>query len=219
MSKLEELYASNAWDSRYDLPTVPFHSNPSIYSAYAAKLIGDEATELLAPYEKFLKSLEIAPGYITKWPGGEKSSHDELMGAAWFSSAFASRALWHLQLTDGYWKPPGDPVNQKEYVYRFIFLVPYLRARAHLPVSLWNQLKFSAHVLFVSFFSKPGEFSDHLLVWIMRNAMEEFAVCDLALRIWESRLLSKGYNPKRVFSEFYLTEVPVFGRLAGLDWK
>jgi len=212
VSRLKELKASNAWDERFGLPTVPFHSNPSIYSAYAAKLIGDEATELLAPYQKFLEQLEVTPGYITKWPGGEKSSHDELMGAAWFSGAFAGRALEHLKKTDGYW-------TVDNFVSRFIFLVPYLRARAHLPVSLWNQLKFAAHVLFVSFFSKPGEFSDHLLIWIMRNAMEEFAVCDLALRIWESRLLSKGYNPKRVFSEHYLTECPVFGQLAGLDWK
>lgn len=212
MSNLEALRSSNAWDTRYGLPTVPFHSNPSIYSAYSAKLIGDEAAELLAPYQKFLEQIEVTPGYITKWPGGEKSSHDELIGAAWFSGAFAGRALGHLERTDGYWTPDN-------FVYRFIFLVPYLRARAHLPVSLLSQLKFAAHVLFVSFFSKPGQFSDHLLIWIMRSAMENFTPCDLALSIWESRLLKKGYNPKRVFSEFYLNECPIFAQLAGLDWR
>lgn len=212
MSRLEALKNSSAWDSRFGLPTVPFHDNPSIYSAYAAKLLGDEAVELLAPYEAFLKSCETRLGYITRWPNGAESSHDELMGAAWFSSAFARRAVGYLDSTDGYW-------TEKNYVYRFMFLLPYLRARAHMTVSILSQLKFAAHVLYVSFFSKPGEFSDHLLIWIMRSAMEEFVPCDLALRIWESRLLSKGYNPKRVFSEFYLTECPVFGQLAGLDWK
>ena len=212
MSRLEELKASNAWDSRYDLPTVPMHDNPNIYCAYAGKLLGDDAVELLSRYDIFLNACETRLGYITRWPRGAPSSHDELMGAAWFSPAFAKRAVEYLDSTDGYW-------TTDNYVYRFIFLVPYLRARAHLPVSLWNQLKFAAHVLYVSFFSKPGEFSDHLLIWIMRNAMEEFKPCDLALRIWESRLLKAGYNPKRVFSEHYLTEAPIFGRLAGLDWK
>lgn len=211
-SKLELLKNSSAWDPRYDLPTVPIHDNPSIYCAYAGKLIGEEAKELLTPYQKFLEACETKSGYITRWPNGAASSHDELMGAAWFSPAFARRAVGYLNSTDGYW-------TEDNYVYRFMFLLPYLRARAHMTVSILSQLKFAAHVLYVSFFSKPGEFSDHLLIWIMRSAMEEFTPCDLALRIWESRLLSKGYNPKRVFSEHYLTECPVFGQLAGLDWK
>lgn len=45
-SPIERLKASNAWDHRYQLPTVPMHSNPHLYMAYCIQVFGWDAIDV-----------------------------------------------------------------------------------------------------------------------------------------------------------------------------
>ena len=214
MSAYEALLKSNAMDTRWNLPICPMHANPSIYTAYAVRVLASHgelfaADAIILRYEKpFLADCEKSSGLITTFPGHGVASHDDMYGAAYLSKRFAGRAIDYLIRTDGVYRE-GHPS-----VFRFLFLMPALKAFAGFTVGAWSQIQFSIHCMFHLFTAKEGQTSDHLMIWLAYPAMSERAISGPFVKLWASRWIKRGYSPKAIFSKHYLTEVPWFGEFA-----
>lgn len=218
MTIFGELKQSNAWDRASSLPLIPMHSNPWIYTAYCYRVFAD----LIEPNEREainsavkVRLVECEPviGYVSKYPGDTSpTSHDELLGAAYLSVDFAKRALVFLDQHDGTYTL-GEPTLASN-MYKFVFMVPALKALAGYRVGLFSQFLFSVLVLWDAFHTKPGEANDTLKIWLCYPAMRFYPVSGAALSIWETRWLKRGYNPKTIFKNNYLTEVPILTKYA-----
>jgi len=226
MSAIEKLMKSNVWDSRFSLPTIPMHSNPWIYTAYCFLLAGkadkvDYREHFFSQIDEFYAKCLISPGFFNKWPGGGHTSHDELMGAAWLRPGIAREIVEYLELNDGMYDNESKQNNPREkfYMYRFIFLMPYLRACAGLRVSLASQVLWSLSAI-SNCWKFTGESSGVLLHMLMCDKMQNYPISKLAVWFWRHRLKTKfGCTPKLVFSKHYLSECPVLGEIALETWE
>lgn len=225
MSAIEKLMKSNVWDSRFSLPTIPMHSNPWIYTAYCLLLAGkadkvDYREKLLVEIDEFYSKCLMPSGVMNKWPGGGHTSHDELMGAAWLRPGIAREIVEYLELNDGMYdnESPEKP-REKFYMYRFIFLMPYLRACAGLRVSLASQVIWSLAAI-SNCWKFTGDSSGVLLFMLMGDKMQNYPISKIAVWFWRRRLMTKfGCTPKLVFQKFYLTEAPVLAEIAQETWE
>jgi hypothetical protein len=221
---LARFQASNAWDTRYALPLVPIHNNPWIYSAYALKIMrasgltSSEEMQLLYHFESYASGCRIEPGLFNRWPDGTGgvTSHDELMGMAYVSSDFACELLAFLQKTDGVYCNKREELDSSDSerfnVFRFVFLEPFLRARAGYRVGLFSQLQFSAHVVRDMCSRRPDDTSDAgglARLWLMLDTMEKYPIPGIAIYFWRKRMKTIGWSPKRVFQN-YLSECPIY---------
>lgn len=218
MIAYKELQESNAWDTRWDIPAVPIHLNPSIYTAYAVRILSatdaDAATLIRMRYEeKFLLECEKSSGLLTTLPGSGTASHDDMYGAAYLSERFAGRSVDYLTRTDGVYR------EKEPTVFRFLFLMPAVKAFAGFKVGLWSQIQFSIHCMFHLMTAKDGQTSDHLMIWLAIPHMRRFTLSRIFIDLWASRWTKLGMTPKNIFSEVYLREVPWFGKFASEDWN
>lgn len=107
MTIFEQLKESNAWSAAYQLPNMPMHSNPWIYTAYAHRIFWNhfgpaDIRDFNSSLRLYFAKCEPVPGYISKWPGDTNpTSHDELLGAAYLSKEFASRSVAFLASRNG----------------------------------------------------------------------------------------------------------------------
>lgn len=225
MSALEKLMKSNAWDSRFSLPTIPMHSNPWIYTAYCLYLAGkadgvDYRTKFWPGIDEFFAKCLLPSGVFTKWPGGGFTSHDEIMGAAWLRPGIAREILEYLEKNDGLYdsERPESP-REDHNVYRFIFLKPYLKACADYRVSFVSQLVWSIAAI-ANCWNFTGDSSGVLLFMLMGDKMEKYPISGISVWFWRRRLTKKfGCTPKLVFSKHYLTECPVLAEIALETWE
>ncbi len=218
---IEKVKASNVWDPRYNLPTVPMHNNPWIYMAYVALLLkqADERRawrECSADLYEFARGCEIDMGLIDRWPdgGGGSCSHDEIMGAAYLSMPLAGRIVDRLKKENGRYdnKETDNDISDQEF--RFIFLMPFLRACAGLKVGFFSQFMWCVHVLEHALTHKLGEESGTLKIWLMLDMMERFLICRWVGSFWQSRMRKHGLNGVKDCFKYYLNECPVLGEIA-----
>lgn len=222
MTALDRLKSSNAWDQRFALPLVPFHSNPFIYCAYAHRIFWpktsqNERDELSSAVSEHVKRCEAEPGYIWRWPWDSNTSHDELLGAAYLDPGFAARAIDFLSRSDGAYDQFDKSIRQN--VYRFIFLLPALKSFAGFEVSIFSQAMFGIAALANAYLGKVGEASGTLKIWLCAPAMRKYPISEFCLILWEKKWKSKGQSAKEIFTKHYLTEVPVFGEFAREDFR
>ena len=226
MGIFQELTASNAWSDTHRLPLVPMHANPSIFTAYATRLLesleADGSIEVSASYLKFLAGCESEPGLIVTFPGGWSikgmASHDDVMGAAFMSPGFATRVCNLLAINDGIYGRKGE-LDDRNNFYRFLFVRSFLRASGGFHVGLISQIQYVASLLFHLIFTKEGDTSGHLLMWLTFPVMRQFPLCAGVIAFWSDRWKKRGYTPKMIFSTHYLTEIPWFAKWARDDWK
>ena len=230
LQKLERLKADpRVWDSRYNLPLIPEHNNPWTYLAYCVRLCGyrkldetpvwfqDAVLEYLGKCTPPKES-----GFLYRWPNGERGSHDEVYGAAFLVRRFARDASAFLARNDGLYALDENPNDyffpaERHNFFRFLFFRPTLQAWSEYPVSVMSEALYSLHVLYNAFFVKPGEASGLLKIWLSYPAMQNYKWSKLALHIWRVRWESRGYTPKKIFSEVYLNNILVLGDIAGDD--
>jgi len=219
LTAYDELMTSNAVDMRWVLPTCPMHLNPHIYTAYSVRVLEsqgetDAAAVLRIRYENtLLKECESAYGLISTFPNGATASHDDLYGGSFLSPRFAGRALDYLDRTDGVYRE-SEPT-----IFRFLFLKPAMKSWAEgFKVGLLSQIQFAIHCIFHLLTAKPGETSDHLMIWLAIPSMNRFPISSLAIAIWANRWTARGMTPKTVFTAYYLTEVPWMAKFAQKDW-
>jgi hypothetical protein len=199
------LMASKAWDKRYELPLFPEFNNPWIYGAYAKKLLEessspDDLRVRFTIHAMYCQGNE--PGFFTRWLGGDggSTSHDELMGLAYVCEPFvAKKILDRLYARDGVYNPEDKPVDT---MWRFIFLEPFLRECAGLPVGLFSQLKWAAHVFWSALTYKSGS-SGPLKIWLMGDVMSKYIICHAAYTFWKRRMAKKGPFPQWMFTEHF----------------
>lgn len=224
MSALVKVMNSNAWDTRFSLPTVPFHSNPWIYIAYFLNVAGiadgeDYAKKLSPEVDEFYKKCLKVSGVFTKWPEGGFTSHDELMGAAWLRQGIAREIVQYLSEHDGIYDSecPEAP-RETHNVYRFIWLMPFLKACAGYKVSFLSQIIWSISAIANSW-KFSGDTSGVLLFWLMCSKMKDYPLSKIAVWFWGHRMKNKhGITPKIIFSKYYLTETPVLAEIAPESW-
>lgn len=234
---LEKLVKSNAWNAEWRVPSVPMHSNPHLYNAYALKLLDrypapvyllESVTFLVKDVLKFIYAHEVAQGVVVRQIGakGLSSSHDEIMGAAYVSTEFAARALHHFSKNDGVILREGSDFD---YELRFIYFVPFLKACVAVNdpeqrVGFFSQAAYSIHLL-VNIYKarkkiKSGEHpeaSGILKIWLMNDRMKNHFWSGLVIKFWKNYFVKRGYTAKYLFGFFYLVECPVFAELAMED--
>lgn len=172
-----------------------------------------DQAEFNSRLRQFFAENEIANGFIRN-PFSSSTSHDELLGAAYLSSDFAARAVDFLSRKDGSYSIEDPKLSDN--IYRFVFMLPALKAFAGFQVSLLSQFMFSVLVLWDAFVTKPGQANDTLKIWLCYPAMHtsEKPLSSFCLSVWEDRWQSRGYNPKSIFKNNYLTECPLMNELA-----
>lgn len=226
MGALYELKISNAWSEQFNLPLVPIHANPSIYTAYAVRVLeslGAEGNiEIRMSYLKFLAGCESEPGLIVTFPGGYSkdgmASHDDVLGAAFMSPTFAARVTNLLSKNDGLYGR-ADELTERHNYYRFLFVRTALRAWAGHHIGAISQAQYIGSLLYHLIFTKDGVTSGHLLMWLTFPVMNQFPACAAMIAFWSDRWAKRGYTPKTIFTRHYLTECEWFGRWARDDWK
>lgn len=187
------------WDPRYDLPLFPEFNNPWIYGAYALKLWGPSPS-LKKDFTTYAFYCEKEPGYFTRWPDGSggETSHDELMGIAYTCGPeISQRILKRLEERGGRYNPNDKDIDT---MYRFIFLVPFLRLRATYGAGLIDQIKWSAHVFWSAI--KYSGSSGPLKIWITEE-MTGYPLCRAVYAFWESRMKKAGPVPEWMLKEHF----------------
>lgn len=218
MNSLEQVKKTRVWDNRYQLPTYPIANNPWIYLAYIYKLM-KEHDSVEAPkealWEHYLKC-EKAPGLMMRWPyGGDQTSHDEIIGAAYLLPEAAKRILTHLMQTDGEYNVTDDRslIPERYNLYRFPQVIAFLKSCAGFRVNLLSQLSYVVSLLHNMYLEDEKETNGKLLLWFMNEKMCKYFICRLGIYFWQKKMLKIGLNPKKMF-EIYFSEDPIYSNLA-----
>lgn len=213
---------SNAWARRYNLPLIPQHNNPWIYSAYISKIMGGFNTSLLVDLSKYAEKCQIKPGLFDRWPDGSGglTSHDELMGLAYHFEWAASDILFYLSVNDGLYINKPELINplvsaERFNVYRMVFLKPFLQACAGYRVGIISQIIWAGFIAYdlITHRIKEPDMGGRLRIWIMLEHMSKYPLTGIAIWLWKKVMHNKGLSPKKCFT-VYLREVPVMTETA-----
>lgn len=188
---LELFKNSNAWDARYDLPAVPQHANPIIYTAYAKKIIG--TLPILNEHHFEALVLEMLDSHNM-----QDLSHDEKLGAAYLSLSAANAIL--------FWEIKVGSADE-----RFLFYGPFIRASAGYRVGYYSQAMWALHFVWSAITQKNDgtKMSGVLKNWLMLDAAEKFPISALGAWFWKMWMRKLKISPRKAF-ETYLVECPVF---------
>ncbi len=210
------------WDKRYDLPLCPLNNNPWIYMAYADLVLrvrGEEKLDHRAVVKHYL-DCQVSSGKFFRWPHnlGGQTSHDEIMGAAYFNTGIARNILCYLDEHRGDYNVTGEPARFMQFnVYRLPWLKPYLLARAGLKVNWARQLILAAHFTYSAFTnSGPTNAGGRLRNWLMLSVVRDLPLVRASARLWVKRVSrtdtldgSLAIEPK---------EAPILAYLAPEEW-
>jgi hypothetical protein len=210
-----DITKTELWDPRYNLPTIPQHSNPWIYMALVFKCV-PEFKDIANVFEHWLKCYH--PPIFYRWPDktGGNFSHDEILGAAHVLINAAYTIYCELVKYDGYSPDEHGRITENRYMFRFPFLRPFLRARLGMKVSTLSQVLWSLYVLKATVFSKKTKLdADGLLkIWLMSDYTSGYPIMDLTKHIWKLVMKHKGIGPKYLFTEHYLYVCPTMREIA-----
>lgn len=229
MSAFNDFKQSNAWDERHDLPLAPQNNNPFIYMAYAMKIIklADGINPMASKKEaldKFLSGCEKEPGKFDRWPDGAGgiTSHDEVMGACYVSPEAAERIAHYLLEKDGEYnnKDEKSDVPERFNIYRMLWMAPFVKASTtKFRVSLFSQAQWALFVLIDALTYKRKEKIEdsdcggRLRTWIMFEAFEKYALTNLVIKFWRSRMKKQGITPGMCLT-VEPSSCPIYGQLA-----
>lgn len=207
MTKLEMVQASELWHPRYNLPVIPTHNNPGIYTALVSRML-DDPSEILASFTLFWGP---SFGSWSRWPDGRGGnlSHDEMIGWAYLSPLAADALL--RRFVFGFYPNEHGEFEWRRWFPRFVFLMPYLRHRAQQGAGPVGMCLWSAYVLQSALRTKKDNFdADGIIkVWLMCNDPPVRWVA----RFWRRRMDRIGLQPKDIF-ETYLRECPTLRVIA-----
>lgn len=217
---LDKIKESTVWDKNYNLPTIPRHNNPHIYIAYVTMILqklGEDTRDIKATYSMFINDCVLPDGAFSRWPGGRggDTSHDEIMGVAYMNKSRAAELIDYLTKMDGQFSVEKQPkYSERRNVFRFAWLMPFMKACAGYRVSLFSQAAWGLYALYNAFTWK-GDCSGTLKVWLTLDKMKKYPLSAFFGFIWKLWMEKKHkLTPKIVFTKYYLTEVPVLGQIA-----
>lgn len=238
MSFRMKVMGSNAWDEIFSLPLIPMHNNPHLYSHYVMKMLG-YTPEIHKRLSLHAKNCRTSFGVFNKWPDGSggNMSFDEIMGICAHHKWVSQEILGRLLKTDGIYVNSREDVkpyelDEKHYVYRMVFLKPFLRACAGYKVNLISQAQFSFFLIVLDLlkhdfkkedfdlekkdykkFRKKLNAPGRLRIWVTLDFMEKYPLSKLAVNWWRKAMHKKGITPKVCFNH-YLDEVPIMREIA-----
>lgn len=231
MTILDKFKASlEVWHPTRNLPLVPIHNNPWIYSRYSmmciggdSRLIDSEFDDLMDRLDVHAENCETSPGVFDRDLGGSGGifSWDEIIGIAGHFPWAAKRILEHLFKTDGVYinrrQDMGEGKTDRDYyVYRILCVKPFLRARAPgYRVGFFSQAQFALFILLdlLGFLFKGADYGGMLRIWTMLETMSQYWLSGVSVLIWQFIMHKRGHNPRRCF-EHYLTRAKVFRETA-----
>lgn len=217
---LDKIKESTVWDKNYNLPTIPRHNNGHIYCAYVTltlEKLGENTSDIRASYIDFFNKCQLPNGTFSRWPGGRggDTSHDEIMGAAYMNDVFARSLIDYLTKMDGQFSvEKQEQYNERRNQFRFVWLMPFMKACAGYRVSLFSQAAWGLYALYNAATWK-GDCSGTLKVWLTLDRMKEYPLSAFFGFIWKLWMEKKHkITPKIIFTKYYLTEEPVLGQIA-----
>lgn len=217
---LDKIKESTVWDINYNLPTIPRHNNGHIYCAYVTLILeklGENTSDIRASYIDFFNKCQLPNGTFSRWPGGRggDTSHDEIMGAAYMNDVFARSLIDYLTKMDGQFSvEKQEQYNERRNQFRFVWLMPFMKACAGYRVSLFSQAAWGLYALYNAATWK-GDCSGTLKVWLTLDRMKEYPLSAFFGFIWKLWMEKKHkITPKIIFTKYYLTEEPVLGQIA-----
>jgi len=213
LSKLIE--ESKLWDKENNLPTIPIHNNPRIYTALVFKFVKAAGEDI--PLQWFVDYIHFVHKCIywigdvrvtSRWPElrGGNFSHDEILGDSYLLDFSAKQHLSNLQLHFGIFPDSIGKLPGSRWFYRFLFLRPYLKAIVYDKLPWWERAQWALHVRLQVWKTKRDKFdTDGIFkVWLMVEKM--IAYCPKTCEAWFAKLESEGITPKLLFKD-YLSEV------------
>lgn len=214
---------TNVWDNRYNLPLLPNHNNPWIYSAYAdivaQQYDGSKINRELI-YQHFL-SCEEQSGLFWRWPHktGEGTSHDEIMGAVYYDERIANRIVDYLSSSGGDFN-----IKKESYkypltfnVYRFPWLYPYIATCAGKKVNLFWQLIWAITVV-LDAWNKDCHPGGRLRIYLMMLKMKQYWLCRKVSEYWIKKVTALGQTFKSCLA-VEPKENPIMSQLAKEEWR
>lgn len=218
MTTVEKIEASKAWDTRFNLPTFPQFNNPFIYLAYMWLLVEQSGEKVPDAWELSLAEFGYQcnkNGTYTRWPDGTGGtfSHDEVMGASYLNHVVAADMINQLQKTDGLFDSDDERKNQ----FRFLFLMPLLKACAGYRVGIISQLQWSIHAMITAWKYKDGSESGILKMWLMIEKMKVYPLSRMACIMFGIIMQKKGITPRVAFKK-YFNDMPDLAELACDEW-
>ncbi len=224
MTAQEQMQADKScWDDRYALPLCPLNSNPFIYMAYADLVLGlvDQRNLDRNWVRLHYLKCEKSCGLFYRWPdhSGGQASHDEIMGAAYFSAWIADRILMYLDAHWGNYNVTGEKARFLQFnVYRLPWLKPYLLACAGLKVNWARQLILAAHFTYSAFTnSGPTNAGGRLRNWLMLSVVRDLPLVRASARLWVVRISKRDTLKGSLAIE--PKEAPVLAYLAPEEWR
>lgn len=207
MSALEEFQNSNAWDARFQLPTVPQHNNPHLYLAFAEKILGNDLQGRAIFAYKCLQHSNL----YNRWPdgGGGNISYDELIGLSSQLLVPPCMVWWMLKRNFGRYNNinPSDK-SFNHWMYRFPWAMAFIRARATGSPGVWR-IAYALTLLFDAVTYRVGDEEGRLRIWLTLDEMSKYFGCRLAIRAWRNKMHSLGLSPKSCLSISF-KDIPVY---------
>jgi len=213
-----DLSLTELWHHIWQLPLIPIHANPHMYLALVTMMNPNIPQARLDAYFQSCDKAET----VYRFPDGRGGnfSHDEVLGAAAYSQMAAVSLYDRLEQNDGVFPDEHGKIYPGRYFYRYVFLKPYLRARIGMPVSVWSQSLWSAHVIWSMIMNKSHNFDpDGLLkVWLMGQSAKNYPLMNFSYELWKKVMKSRGIGPKMIFTSHYLNEAKTMREIAPNDF-
>ena len=207
---------SNVWDKRFNLPLLPDHSNPWIYSAYALKLIKDskeDTKDLYRDFRYYAERCKVETGLYNRKPDniGGAMSHDELIGICYSNQEISKDILMYYDFHDGQYDNTKDnTVHPDRYnISKFFWVRPFIAKRAGATVSIKSEIMWSFHVLLSAFKAELDNCDSKLMIWLMAEYMKDHVLCWISYKFWKYRMNKKGITLPVMF-EKALKNYPVY---------
>lgn len=207
-----EVVDSRLWGHYTNIPSIPEHNNPGIYTALVIHLLAhhDHRWDYLPSIEEHCLLLEDK---WTRWPSGlgGNISHDEILGWSYLSRRAACAYLGHLEHRFGFFPNEKGEFQWNRWMYRFVFLKPFLLNRINAPVPLIHKLLWSVYVLQSALRTKRDTFdADGVIkVWLMCR----YPVVEWVANFWRRRINRTGLQPRDIF-EVYLGDLDILKKIA-----
>lgn len=210
------------FDAKYGLPLIwPKHAQAHFYNALVWRLVKANGSDVPEQWKvNDRKFADECYSGLQMWSypsrGGNNYSHDEMLGKAATSSKDAEDFLNDLDLHEGFYPDENGKLGIDRYFGRFVFLDPYLRARAGKNVGPIAQAKWSAYVLRSAMSNDLKDLDPDGLfkIWIMGEEMVKHENTKEAYEIWLTAMKNAGIGPRLILTKHYLNEVPTLGEIA-----
>lgn len=208
----EVVVNSELWHPRFQIPCIPMHNNPGIYTALVVHMLSryDYRWSYLT---SFIYHWLLLEDKWARWPDGSGGniSHDEMLGWGYLSPRAACSYIGHMEHRFGFFPNDKGQFQWNRWMYRFVFLKPFLEKRAYGRASLLGKFLWSVYVIQSALQTRRNNFdADGVIkVWLMCNDPPVSWVA----KFWRRRMEKIGLRPIDIFS-VYLSECPTLRLIA-----